>query len=43
MPPIMQRNILRFHRCYHIIPSIIRGCEIVFVSINRLFHLLRKN
>ena len=43
MPPKILRNILRNYRCYHIIHSIIRGCEIVFVSINRLIYLLRIN
>ena len=43
MPPIILRKNLRFYRCYHIIHSIIRGCEIVFVSINRLIYLLRFN
>ena len=37
MSPNIFRNILRYYRCYHIIHSIIRVCEIVFVSINRLF------
>ena len=32
---------LRYYRCYHIIHSIIRVCEIVFVSNNRLIYLLR--
>ena len=32
MPPNILRIILRYYRCYHIIHSIIRGCEIVFVS-----------
>ena len=40
LPPNILRNILRYYRCYHIIHSIIRGCEIVFVSINRLIYFL---
>ena len=43
MPPKILRNILRYYRCYHIIHSIIRGCEIVFVSNNPLVSLLRIN
>ena len=43
MPPSIFRYILRYYRCYHIIHSIIRGCEIVIVSINRLIYLLRFN
>ena len=41
MPPTIHRNILRYYRCYHIIQSVIRGYEIVFVSNNRLICLLR--
>ena len=41
MPPKILRKILRYYRCYHIIHSNIRGCEIVFVSIIRLIYLLR--
>ena len=37
------RNILRYFRCYHFIHCIIRGCEIVFVSINRHIYLLPLN
>ena len=40
MPPNILRKILRYYRCYHIIHSTIRGCESVFVSINRLTYLL---
>ena len=45
MPPNILRNILRYYRCNHIIhrDSIIHGCEIEFVSINRLNYLLRNN
>ena len=43
MPPNILRNILRYYRCYHIINSIIRGCEIVFVSINRHIYLMYSN
>ena len=43
MPSNILRTILRYYRCYHIIHSIIRGCEIVFVSKNRLIYLLRIN
>ena len=43
MPPNILRNILRSYRCNHIIHSVIRGCAIVFVSINRLNYLLRIN
>ena len=39
MLPNILSTILRYYRCYHIIHSIIRGCEIVFVSINRLIYL----
>ena len=31
MPPNILRNILRYYRCYHIIHSNIRGCEIVLL------------
>ena len=37
------RDILRYYRSYHFIHSIIRGCEIVFVSVIRLIYLLRIN
>ena len=43
MPPNTLRNILRYYRCYHITHSIVRGCEIVFVSINRLIYLMYSN
>ena len=43
MPPNILRKILRYYRCYHIIHSIIRGCQIVFVSINRLIYLMYNN
>ena len=43
MPPSILRNFLRYYRCYQIIHYIIRGCEIVFVSIIRLIYLLRNN
>ena len=39
MPSSISRNIHRIYRCYLIVHSIIRGCEIVFVSINRLILL----
>ena len=43
MPANILSNILRYYRCYHIIHSIIRGCEIVFVSITRLIYLMYSN
>ena len=43
MPPNILRIILRYYRCYRIIHSVIRICEIVFVFIDRLIHLLRIN
>ena len=42
MPPNILSNILRYYRCY-IIHSIIRGCEIVFVSITRLIYSMYSN
>ena len=39
VPSNIKRTILRIYRCYHIIQSIIRGCEIVFVSLNRLIFM----
>ena len=38
--PIIIRKNLRYYRCSHFIHSIIRGCEIVLVSINRLIYLM---
>ena len=38
VPPNISRTFLRIYRCYDQIHSIIRGCEIVFVSNNR--HIL---
>ena len=43
MPPNVIRIILRSYRCHHIIHSIIRGCEIVLVSINRPIYLMYIN
>ena len=43
MPANILSNILRYYRYYHIIHSIIRGCEIVFVSITRLIYLMYSN
>ena len=43
MPANILSNILRYYRCYHIIHSIIRGREIVFVSITRLIYLMYSN
>ena len=43
MPPNILSNILRYYRCYHSIDFIIRGCEIVFVSITRLIYLMYSN
>ena len=36
-------SFLRIYRCYNIIHSIIRGCELVLVSINRLIYVLHFN
>ena len=43
MPPNILRSNLRSYRCYHIIHSSIRGCEIVFVAINQLILLVGIN
>ena len=43
MPPTVIRIFLRYYRCHQIIHSIIRGCEIVFVSINRPIYLMYIN
>ena len=43
MPSQFLRNFLRFYRCYNNIYSIIRGCELVLVSINRLICVLHIN
>ena len=40
MPSNTIRTIRCYYWCYHMIHSFIRGCEIVFVSINRLIVLL---
>ena len=40
MPSSITRIIHRIFRFYIIVQSIIRGCEFVFVSINRLVLLL---
>ena len=43
MPSQFLRSFLGFYRCYNIIHSIIRGCELVLVSINRLIYVLHIN
>ena len=43
MPPNVICIILRYFRCHHIIHSIIRECQIVFVSINRPIYLMYNN
>ena len=43
MPSQFLRSFLRIYRCYNIIYSIIRGCELVLVSINRLIYVLQIN
>ena len=40
MPSKINRTILRIYRCYHIIHSIVLGCEIMFVSNNLLILVL---
>ena len=43
MPSQFLRSFIRFYRCYNIIYSIIRGCELVLVSIHRLIYVLHTN
>ena len=40
MPSQFFRSFLRIYRCYIIIFSIIRGCELVLVCFNRLIYVL---
>ena len=43
MPSQFLRNFLRIYQCYNIIYFIIRGYELVLVSINRLIYVLHIN
>ena len=43
MPSQFLRSFLRIYRCYNIISSIIRGCELVLVSNNRPIYVLHIN
>ena len=43
MPSQILCSFLRIYRCYNIIHSIIRGCELVLVSISHIIYVLHIN